>query len=266
MQIPEIEMIGMFNSQKVRPGIKISSPRTTNLFEIELPIEKGGISYIDSKKCNITPDLIICAKPGQIRHSRFPHKCYYVHFHLEKGYLYDTLFSLPEFIKIEDTAYYQHIFHKLYQYYDTGQKHDEILLQSLLLELIHKLYCLTNTAYQPQNILFKNPAIKQALVYIQKNLTEPLNLKTISDHVSLSPNYFHNCFKTAIGQTVHEYIEEQRLKHAINLLLTTDLTLTQTAYQCGFSSQSYFSFVFKRKFGKTPREYIRQLNERYQID
>lgn len=48
-------------------------------------------------------------------------------------------------------------------------------------------------------------------------------------------------------------------------MLTTDMTLTEIAYNCGFSSQSYFSFVFKRKMGKTPREYIKDINNNYEM-
>lgn len=80
----------------------------------------------------------------------------------------------------------------------------------------------------------------------------------------LSPIHFHNCFKSAVGKTLHEYVEEQRIKVAVNLLLTTDLTLTQIAFQCGFSSQSYFSYVFKRKMQTTPRKYVEQLNNLYE--
>ena len=50
---------------------------------------------------------------------------------------------------------------------------------------------------------------------------------------------------------------------AANLLITTDYTLTQIAYECGFSSQSYFSYAFKRKMKSTPREYARRMLERY---
>jgi len=47
--------------------------------------------------------------------------------------------------------------------------------------------------------------------------------------------------------------------------MTTDHTLTEIAFDCGFSSQSYFSYVFKRRIGKTPREYIQEINSRYAI-
>ena len=76
---------------------------------------------------------------------------------------------------------------------------------------------------------------------------------------------FHNSFKKAVGPTLREYVEEQRIKKAITLLTATHLTLTQIAFECGFSSQSYFSFVFKRRTGKTPRQYANEINKLYEL-
>ena len=101
--------------------------------------------------------------------------------------------------------------------------------------------------------------------YIKENLTENLTLENVAKAMSISPIHFHNTFKTAVGKTLRVYIEEQRIKRATNLLLTTNFSLTQIAYDCGFSSQSYFSYVFKRKMKVTPREYVREIYNKYEI-
>jgi len=48
-------------------------------------------------------------------------------------------------------------------------------------------------------------------------------------------------------------------------LTTTDYSLTKISFECGFSSQSYFSCVFKRRMKKTPREYEKDIRSRYEI-
>ena len=83
--------------------------------------------------------------------------------------------------------------------------------------------------------------------------------------MSLSPVYFHNVFKSATGKTLHDYIEEQRIKKAIYLLQTTNYSLTKVAYECVFSSQSYFSFVFKRRMKNTPRKYMKDIYCKYEL-
>ena len=105
--------------------------------------------------------------------------------------------------------------------------------------------------------------IRSVAGYIKENLTEDLSLKKLSQFAGFSPIHFHNCFKASTGITLHEYVEEQRIKKAANMLITTDYTLAEIAYECGFSSHSYFSYAFKRKMNKTPREYAKEVFERY---
>lgn len=266
MKLPEIVAVGIYNSKYAAQNTKISKNRKTALFEIELPIANGGISYIDGQTSKITTDLLICAKPGQIRHTKFPFTCYYVHMIIHDIDLYNALIIAPTFIKTDKTDYYTGLFQKLCQYYKTGVKNHEIILHSILLELIYAITKDTKKSSVLKNV--KNntyPAIEKAISYIKENLTKDLSLETLAKHVSLSPIHFHNLFKSATGKTLHDFVEEQRIKEAINLLATTDMTLAEIALQCGFSSQSYFSYVFKRRMQTTPRKYLQTLNDMYEI-
>ena len=47
------------------------------------------------------------------------------------------------------------------------------------------------------------------------------------------------------------------------MIVETDHTITQIAYECGFSSQSYFNYVFKRKIKITPKQYAKEAFEQY---
>ncbi len=264
MILPQIEVVGIYNSQKVGANNKITKNRKTTMFEIELPVEDGGISYIDSDLTPITTDMVICAKPGQIRHTKFPFKCYFIHMVLTEGYLYDTLMNLPNFFTTDKADIYKDIFAKLCKCYDTHTKHDEILLQSLVLELIHTLSRDTNHQMQKTKSKTNQSVMEKSLTYIKENLTEDLSLAKMAHFTSVSPIHFHNSFKAAVGKTLREYVEEQRIKKAIDLLITTDHSLTRIAFDCGFSSQSYFSYVFKRKMKTTPRKYIDSLYQKYE--
>ena len=97
MILPNIVAIGIFDSKITKEYINVSTTsaeRKTIRFEIEIPIEKGGISYINDKEYPIRPDSIICVKPNQIRHTRFPFKCYYIHIKA-KQYNSKSLYSFP---------------------------------------------------------------------------------------------------------------------------------------------------------------------------
>lgn len=264
MNLFEIESIGIYNSNISRPYTDISKNRATSSFELELPLESGGTSYIESESEPITDKLFICAKPGQIRHTKFPFKCYYIHLQVSDNDLHSVLTALPCFIKIKAIDVYLNIFEELHRYCNTGIKQDEIMCQSLVLKLIYKLYRETVLNTEKGSKVY-NSAVTGAIKYIIDNLTEDLTLEKVAKHVSFSPIHFHNSFKKATGKTLHAYIEEERIKKSINLMLTTDMTLTQIAYNSGFSSQSYYSYVFKRRMNTTPRKYIQNINNNYKI-
>ena len=262
--LPQIVTIGIYNSDVAVRSKTITKNRTTTMFEIELPIEKGGISYIDSEQFQIDTNMIICTKPGQIRHTKLPFKCYFVKIILSEGELYDILMNIPSCIATTKYAEYLELFKLLCKYQETEVESNNIILHSLILKLIYmlnkdskkQLYArkLKNTSYD---------AIEKSIKYIEDHITEDLTLEVVSKNASFSPIYFHNCFKVATGKTLHEYVEDQRIKKAIVLLTTTALTLSEIAYNSGFSSQAYFSYVFKRRMNMTPREYAKEEYKRY---
>ena len=235
------------------------------MFEIELPIGNGGISYIDSNSKLITPNMIICAKPGQIRHTKFPFKCYYIHMIIHSGTVYDTLMNTPDFFETYKSETYKKIFTKLIKHYKTLSDSEELIIQSLILELIYTISKDTTKRIHNSNSNNNFTIIEKTIKYINEHLIEDLSLETIAEKMSISPVYFHNIFKTSVGKTLRNYVEEQRLKKAINLLTTTNYSLTQIAYESGFSSQSYFSYVFKRKMKVTPREYVKEIYNKYEL-
>ena len=264
MKLPEIVSVGIYNSKYAVKNTPVSKDRKTAMFEIELPVENGGISYINGTSRRITNDMLICAKPGQTRHTKFPYSCIYIHLTIEDKELFNTLSACPDFVEICKLEYFLELFKKLLIYYETESANSKIMLNSVLLELIYEI---SKSAIKTVNINTTNSssAVLKAIEYIKTNLSSDLSLESISKHVNLSPIHFHNTFKVAVGKTLHEYVEEERLKESVNLLLTTNMTLAEIAYACGFSSQSYFSFVFRRKMKTTPRNYLKILNEQYKI-
>ena len=130
--LPEIVAIGIYDSRVAVKNKTITRNRKTTMFEIELPMEENGISFINEDRAPITTDMIICAKPGQTRHSKLPFKCYYVHMVLVQGPLYDMLMDIPNYVMTQKSSEYQEIFTELGKYYETGFDNDNVILQSLL--------------------------------------------------------------------------------------------------------------------------------------
>ena len=234
------------------------------MFELELPIESGGVSYINDESRPINENTVICAKPGQIRHTRLPFKCYYIHMIVNEGELGDILTALPNYIDLSDTDQIKEIFISLCEHHNTGISNDDILLQSLILKLIYILSENSASIIKSTPKSNNHKTIERTLEYINNNLSADLTLERLASAANFNAIYFHKLFKASTGKTLHEYVEDQRIKKSINLLISTNMTLAEIAYECGFSSQSYFSYAFKKKIGSAPREYAQRIQLKYE--
>lgn len=263
--LPEIVAAGIYDARLVFKNRTLTPTRTTTMFELELPLEDGGRSFIDDFSHEIREDVVICAKPGQRRHTRLPFRCYYVHIIVKEGALLDILSSLPDYLDVSDTAEMREIFISIIDHYSRGEQSGDLMLQSLILKLI---YTLDKHARSIRGTYLQKPSnrgiIEDTIRYIKENMTEELSLASLSKRASFTPVYFHRLFRASTGKNLRDYVEEIRIKRSVELLLSTDKTLTEIAYECGFSSQSYFSYAFKKRMDVPPREYARRLQMKYE--
>lgn len=80
-----------------------------------------------------------------------------------------------------------------------------------------------------------------------------------ADKIHLSPNYFGDLIKKETGKSAQEYIHFKLIEHSKDIIAHTNLTMSQIAYQLGFSYPQHFGRLFKKQTGMTPNEY-RALN------
>jgi len=71
----------------------------------------------------------------------------------------------------------------------------------------------------------------------------------------MSRQHFFRCFKQELGITPIEFINQERVKRAKELLAYSNLSISEVCFQVGFSSVAYFDRVFKHLVGKSPRQF-----------
>ncbi len=99
--------------------------------------------------------------------------------------------------------------------------------------------------------------IKDSVEAINNNLDDPsFDVEKFSEIIGLSSNQAYRKIKALTGQTVKEFIRNQRLKTAASLLLQNKRSISEIIYMVGFSSPSYFSKCFKEYYNCTPKQYI----------
>lgn len=94
--------------------------------------------------------------------------------------------------------------------------------------------------------------LEPVLEYTNQHYTEPISLSEIASVISLQTEYFCRFFKRNMGITYLQYLNEIRLSHIYNDLLTTDIPLSHLLEIHGFLNYKLFRKMFYEKFGSTP--------------
>jgi AraC-like DNA-binding protein/quercetin dioxygenase-like cupin family protein len=91
--------------------------------------------------------------------------------------------------------------------------------------------------------------------FLEKNYQNRFSPQEAAEIVSMSPSSFRRAFKQLTGQSFIEYVNHFRIAKAQELLVTTNLPITDIGLEVGFCDQSYFGMVFRRLARSTPRHY-----------
>ena len=129
------------------------------------------------------------------------------------------------------------------------QIHTRILLLQMM-ELLHRENCLEHPSHA------HTPRLQREIVsYIQQHHTEKITLEMLSEEFHLSEKYLSRYFKMNFSISFKQYVGHLRMSTAVNLLETTDLSITDIALNSGFQSVNLFIRVFKATYGITPLQY-----------
>jgi YesN/AraC family two-component response regulator len=91
------------------------------------------------------------------------------------------------------------------------------------------------------------------------NLGQP-SASYLANKVHLSPNYLSDLLKKETGKNIKEHVNEVVVNKAKNMLLSTNKSVSEIAYDLGFNYPHYFSRMFKAQTGFTPAKYRENIN------
>jgi AraC family transcriptional regulator len=103
--------------------------------------------------------------------------------------------------------------------------------------------------------------LQQATDYIQAYLDRDIKLADLANTVRMSPYYFCRLFKQSMSMTPHQYVIQQRVERAKQLLKQPNALIADVALQCGFAHQSHLSQHFRRLVGMSPKTFQGKLQE-----
>jgi len=133
-----------------------------------------------------------------------------------------------------------------------GRLYADSLIQTLVLHLLTN-YTNANSPQEHLNGGLSGYKLRLVKEYIDANLEKDLGLSEISAIADLSQFHFARAFRKTTGSTPQQFVMQQRIERAKELLAKNDLPIVEISLRTGFKNQSHFTTLF-RKFTKlTPK-------------
>lgn len=133
----------------------------------------------------------------------------------------------------------------------------EISLLAANLNIIQKLYIIyQETKDGKNNYEYTDMVIYRNMVnYIYQNYDQKISLEDIANSGNISKSKCCNIFKKYAQYSPINFLNSYRLKKSTDLLKTSDDSLSNISFNCGFLQQSYFNRLFIKEYKMTPKQY-----------
>ena len=124
----------------------------------------------------------------------------------------------------------------------------------LLLSTLLRYYASSKT--EMDRMIYHNVIrLRPVIEYISEHYGEKTYIETLSEMITVSPDYFTKMFKDSIGTTPIDYINGVSVNHALRLLTMTATPVNEIAEMTGFSNPNYFHKIFKSYMTTSPLAY-----------
>lgn len=134
---------------------------------------------------------------------------------------------------------------------ETPQILDAFQLTNLMRVVLAVLYRACNSSLDRK----ASHSFNKILDYVHEHYAEPLSNKALAEQFNYHPNYISQLFTVHAGISLHQYLLRIRVRQALYLLQTTELSVGEIAIIVGFGSTSYFCHYFKKSTGYSPASF-----------
>lgn len=135
-------------------------------------------------------------------------------------------------------------------------------------ETIDTLDEILNTTFQSLKEWFQDKNqnkyrkdIMDIIAFINENYTKKISLNMIAAHFNINESYLSRIFKVETGKTLIYFINELKMKKAMELLSDPNIMIKEAAYQVGIEDQFYFNKVFKKFYDVSPSEFRKKVRK-----
>lgn len=145
------------------------------------------------------------------------------------------------------------LFHELIHTTQTAEVGYRQIITGMILKMLGLIH--TIAKYKSLSANQEPKLISKAKFLLQESIDASVNLEDVAKELPMGYSRFRKTFKAYTGTSPNQYLLNLRLDKAKELLVSTNLTVGEIAYQTGFESIFYFSRLFKQKNGNAPKFY-----------
>jgi AraC-like DNA-binding protein/quercetin dioxygenase-like cupin family protein len=179
---------------------------------------------------------------------------FYLHPYYQLQFNYENRFVLD----YEGIRYAVQLLETLIEEVETAEPGFETVIQSYFMVLVTFL---SREYVKGLHLSDRSMAeIAKAVTFLEKHFTAEITVAGLADIAGLSERQFTRIFKATYGTTPKRYLVQQRITYACRLMQYSGKrgpkTVTEVAYDSGFTDGNYFSRVFKEIVGMSPSEYL----------
>lgn len=135
-----------------------------------------------------------------------------------------------------------------------GYGFDAILRNQAVILLLLILQMLIDTQHPSMNFV-EDPTLQHALSHMIMNYSENISVKDIAEHVGMNADYFSHFFKQKMGMSCKKFLNRLRIEKAASLLMSSNLSITEILYECGYKTMSVFYRAFNEMYSMSPTNY-----------
>jgi AraC family transcriptional regulator len=140
----------------------------------------------------------------------------------------------------------------------SGFPNGQLFLQSIevaLAAVLVRSYSLSIKARRPIKGGLSDVARRNIIDFVRSRISEDLSLLDMAAVTGLSMTHFSHAFKKSMGKSPHQFVLQQRVQCAKELIGSLNLRMIDIALACGFKTQQHFARIFREVSGLSPTEY-----------
>lgn len=260
------------NRVSIVDNLEKSNKAVHEALEIKYFVEGSSTLLIDNQTLNVDTNDVVVINPYQTHAT--------LNFGEEKRGKYHLIMIGLDFINIVGTADYnlRNLFFGKKLWFTNlikqNQQLNDIILQIVKISnedstfkdlALYGLVCQLFSWLLSNAVSRKNSAsssdiadyygiIEPALRMIRDSYSRSFSLDEFAEQCNVSKFHFCRIFKTVMGTSAINYLNEYRLNIANSLLLNTNKQVQEIASLCGFNDVGYFCKLFKKRFNKSPKK------------